>query len=271
MRQHHLTGTTIFGASSHSEVKTLAIIIHALNDTHGQPQDRTYHVWVVVDAAVDFQIIQRLAQQPLHKATDSSLNTQAMHLLAALWNLPAQVVLRLVKQESHRYSLGNGHIDLHAHNQLAEHMPDHDEPPPRDHMHTHLQHLLPIPHPGKPPPWVPHVMIYNDTGWAYHYPQPLKTMAHIRRGHADTTLMNCLQHELQTVLYFSALDRSLLPVHLQKRRSQLLLEQLPLLNRVARWYDRRDIDTPPGIPHMPVPPTTAGNIGPFQTVPAGSR
>ena len=57
--------------------------------------------------------------------------------------------------------------------------------------------------------------------------------------------MNRLQHELQTALYFSALDPSRLPVHLQTRRVQLLLEQTPLMDRVARWYDRRGIDVPP--------------------------
>ena len=156
----------------------------------------------------------------------------------ALRRLPKHVVLHLVKQESHRYSLGNGHIDLHPHNQLAEHMPDSEDPPLQDHMHTHLQHLPPIPHPRDPQAWVPDDWIYNDTGQEYHYPQPIRTMARIRGSHADNTLMNPLQHELPTALYFSALDPSLLPVHLQTRRAQLLLEQLPLLDRVARWYDR---------------------------------
>ena len=122
-RQHHLTGATIFGASSHGELKTLAIIVDAVNDTHQEPRDHTHHVWVVVDAAVDFQIVRKLARQPLHKATDSSLGTQALHLWTALRRLPKHVVLHFVKRESHRYSLGNGHIDLHAHMQLAEHMP----------------------------------------------------------------------------------------------------------------------------------------------------
>ena len=70
-------------------------------------------------------------------------------------------------------------------------------------------------------------------------------MAHIRGSQADNTLMNHLQYKLQTALYFSALDPSLLPVHLQTRRAQLLLEQLPLLDRVARWYGRQGIDIPP--------------------------
>ena len=80
LHQRHLTGATIFGASSHGELKTLTIVVDAVNDTHQAPRDQTHHVWVVVDAAVDFQIVRRLALQPLHKATDSSLGTQALHL-----------------------------------------------------------------------------------------------------------------------------------------------------------------------------------------------
>ena len=69
-------------------------------------------------------------------------------------------------------------------------------------------------------------------------------MAHIRGSHTDTTVMTHIQQELQTTLYYSALDPSLLPVHLQKQRAQLLLEQLPLNNRVARWYSRKGVDIP---------------------------
>ena len=113
-------------------------------------------------------------------------------------------------------------------------------------MHTHLQHLPPIPRPGEPPAWVPDDRIYNDTGGgAYHYRQPIRTMAHIRGSQAYSALLSRLQHEMRTALYFSALDPSLIPVHLQTRRAQLLLEQLPLLERVARWYARRGIDIPP--------------------------
>ena len=70
-------------------------------------------------------------------------------------------------------------------------------------------------------------------------------MAHIRGSQADSTSMNHLKHKLQTAVYFSGLDPSLLPVHLQTRRAQLLLEQLPLLDRVARWYGRRGVEIPP--------------------------
>ena len=187
LHQHHLTEATILGASSHGELQTLAIIMDAVNDAHQQPLDHAHHVWVVVDAAVHLQIIRKLACQPLHKATNSSLGTQALHLWTALRRLPKHV-----KQESHRYSLGNGHIDLHAHNQLAEHMPDSEDPPLQDHMHTHLQHLPPVPRPAEPPAWVPDDGIHNDTGQAYHYLQPIRAMAHIRGSHADNTLMNHL-------------------------------------------------------------------------------
>ena len=245
LHQHHPTGATIFGASSHGELKTLAVIVDTVNDTHQKPCDHAYHVWVVVDAAVDFQIVRKLAWQPLHKATDSGLGSQALHLWGALRRLLKHVVSHLGKQESHRYSLGNGQIDLHAHNQPTEHMPDGEDPPLQDYMHTHLQHLQPIPHLGEPPASVLDDRIYNDTGRAYHYPQPIRTMAHIRGSQADRTLMNHLEHKLQTALYFSNLDPSLLPIHLQTQRAQLLLKQLPLLDRVARWYGRRGIDIPP--------------------------
>ena len=124
-------GTTVFGASSHGELKTLATVIDTINTSRRRRQDHTHHSCVVVDAAGDFQIIGRLAWQPPHKANDSSLGAQALHLWIALGSLFRQVVLHLVGQESHCYSLGNGHIDLHAHNQLVEHMPDHGEPPLR--------------------------------------------------------------------------------------------------------------------------------------------
>ena len=70
-------------------------------------------------------------------------------------------------------------------------------------------------------------------------------MAHIRGSQADSAPLSHLQHKMRTALYFSALDPSLIPVHLQTRRAQLLLEQLPLLDSVARWYARRGIDIPP--------------------------
>ena len=70
-------------------------------------------------------------------------------------------------------------------------------------------------------------------------------MAHIRGSQGDSALLSRLQHTMRTALYFSALDPSLIPVHLQTQRAQLFLKQLPLLDRVARWYARRGIDIHP--------------------------
>ena len=194
-------GDDHFGASWHGELETLAFIVDIVTVISKTPRDQPHHVWVVIDAAVDFQIVRRLARQPLHMAKDSSLGTQALHLWVALRSLPGHVILHLIKQESHRYNLGNGHIHLHAHNQLAEHVPTPNEPPLHDHMHTHLQDLPQIPYPGEPPPRVPNDVIYDDMGRSYHYPQPLTTMAHIPSSHADNTLMIRLQQELQLTLY----------------------------------------------------------------------
>ena len=121
--QHHLTGTIIFGASSHSELKTLATIVDTAITVPKAPQNQLHHVRVVNDAARDLQIVRRVARRPLHRAMNSSLGTQALHLWVALRNLPWHIVLHLIKQVSHHYNWGNERIDLHAHNQLAEHVP----------------------------------------------------------------------------------------------------------------------------------------------------
>ena len=84
--------------------------------------------------------------------------------------------------------MGNGHIHLHTHNQLPEHVPDGEDPPLQDHMHTHLQHLPPIPHPGESPAWVPDNWIYKDTGQAYHYPLPIRTMGTSKAARPTTPL-----------------------------------------------------------------------------------
>ena len=249
LRQHQLTGATIFGASSHKELETLAITLDGISTAHRQQQDHTHHLRVVVNAAVDLQIIRRLARQRLDKATDSSLGTQAL-VGTCVRILLECVVQHLVKQHFHRYSLGNIHIYLHVHNQIAEHMPNTYEPPLHDHMQPHLHHLTLIPQPGKTPSWVPDDVIYNDTGRAYHYAQPLRTIGHIRGSHANNTLLTGLQQELEFALYFWALNWSLLPVRLQKGHRQLILQQLPFHDSVPRWYSRKGTDTPPpGTPY----------------------
>ena len=49
---------------------------------------------------------------------------------------------------------------------------------------------------------------------------------------------------MQIPPYHAALRQANVPAHLQKRRIQLLREQLPFLTRVARWLARKHIDVP---------------------------
>ena len=79
-------------------------------------------VWFVVDATVDTHLLLRIARQSLHKATATSLGTQALLLWKTLRSLPPYVQLHIVKQESHRHQYGNGKIDNHAVHQRTTHV-----------------------------------------------------------------------------------------------------------------------------------------------------
>ena len=65
-----------------------------------------------------------------------------------------------------------------------------------------------------------------------------------------------LQEKLTVPLYHSALCPANVPAHLQKRRIQLLREQLPLLTRVAQWLARKQIHVPERQARCPCDHTT---------------
>ena len=77
--KHH-TGATIFGASSHGELRTVA---EAVTATPRPATIRPRNIWVVVDATVDIHLTRRLADLPLYKALESGLTTQALGLWMA--------------------------------------------------------------------------------------------------------------------------------------------------------------------------------------------
>ena len=117
--EHH-TGATIFGASSHGELRTMADAVTATPPpTTTQPRN----IWVVVDATVDIHLTRRLADLPLHKALESGLTTQALGLWMAFKGMHPQDALHIVKQESHRYAYGNGRADTQAKHQNTNHTP----------------------------------------------------------------------------------------------------------------------------------------------------
>ena len=190
-------------------------------------------VWFVVDGTVDTHLLLRIARQPLHKATATSLGTQALLLWNTLCSLPPYVQLHFVKQESHRHQYGNGKVDNQAVHQRTTHLPT-LQIPDLSRNHTHLQHIPPVPEPHQTPDWVPEDAPYSCHERAYHYPNPIQHLARVL-GHADSQAhIQELQDRLQIPLYHSAPRPANVPAHPEKRRIQLLREQLPFVTRVAR-------------------------------------
>ena len=235
--EHH-TGATIFRASSHSELRTLADAVTAT------PPPATIwprNIWVVVDAAVDIHLIRRLADLPLHRALESGLTTQALGLRMAFRGMRPQDALHIVKQESHRYTYGNGRADTHAKHQSTSNTPGLEHVRLDTPHHSHLQHLPPIPPATQPPKWMPEDTPYTDRDKQYHYPETIQQLATTLGHPRNTELLQRLDDSVHTPLYYSALRLDSLPAHLPKPRLLLALEQLAVLTRYHRCYARRSI------------------------------
>ena len=240
--EHH-TGATIFRASSHGELRTLA---DAVTATPPPATIRPRNFWLVVDATVDIHLTRRLLDLPPHKTLESGLTTQALGLWVAFRGMHPQDALHIVKQESHRYTYGNGRADTHAKHQSPSHTPRLKHVRLDIPHHSHLQHLPPIPSATQPPQWIPEDTPYTDRDKQYHYPTTIPQLATTLGNPANTELLRRLKDSAHTPLYYSALRPDSLPAHLQKPRLQLALDQLPLLVRYHRWYARRSIDVPAG-------------------------
>ena len=143
--EHH-TGVTIFGASSHGELRTMA---DAVTATPPPTTIRPRNIWVVLDATVDIHLTRRLADLPLHKALESGLATQALGLWMAFRGMHPQGALHIGKQESYRYAYCNGRADTQAKHQNTN-------------TTANLQHPPPIPPATQPPQWMPEDTPYTD-------------------------------------------------------------------------------------------------------------
>ena len=119
----HHTGHTTYGASSNGELGAMADAIAEIAAHLPAHLPHIVRVWFVVDATVDTHLLLRIARQPLHKATATSLGTQALLLWKALHSLPPYVQFHIVKQESHRHQYGNGKVDNQAVHQRTTHLP----------------------------------------------------------------------------------------------------------------------------------------------------
>ena len=144
--EHH-TGATIFGASSHGELRTLA---DAVTATPPPATIQPRNIWVVVDATVDIHLTRRLEDLPLRRALESVLTKQALGLWMAFRGMHPQDALHIVKQESHRYTYGNRRADTHAKHQSTNHTPGLEHVRLDTPHHNHLQYLPPIPSATQP-------------------------------------------------------------------------------------------------------------------------
>ena len=84
LHMDHHTGHTTYGASSHREVRAMADVIAEIATHLPTHLSHVFRVWFVVDATVYTHLLLRIARQPLHKATATSLGTQAL----LLWRAP---------------------------------------------------------------------------------------------------------------------------------------------------------------------------------------
>ena len=93
----HHTGHTTYGASSNGELEAMADAIGEIAAHLPAHLSHIVRVSFVVDATVDTHLLLRIARQPPHKATATSLSTQALLLWKALRSLPPYVQLHIVK------------------------------------------------------------------------------------------------------------------------------------------------------------------------------
>ena len=191
----HHTGHTTYRASSHGELGVMADAIAKIATRLPAHLPHIVRVRFVVDATVDTHLLLRIARQPLHKATATSLGTPALLLWKALCSLPPSVQLHIVKQESHRHQYGNGKVDNQAVHQRTTHLPT-LQVADLGRNDTHLQHIPPKPEPHQTPDWVPGDAPYTSHDRAYHYPNPIQHLARVlsdtaSRAHIQELQENC--------------------------------------------------------------------------------
>ena len=151
---------------------------------------------VIVDATVDTHLLLLIARQPLHKATATSLGTQALLLWKALRCLPPYVQLHILKQECHRHQYGDGKVDIQAVHQRTTHLPT-LQVPDLDRNHTHLPHIPLKPEPHRTPDWVPEDAPYTSHDRAYHLPNPIQHLARVLGDTDSRAQIQELQEKLK--------------------------------------------------------------------------
>ena len=96
----------VFGTAMHREVPAGAEVVDGLEEVE--------EVWIVRDAEAYIATLRKMAEKPLHVAMATRLATQVSWLCKALERRHTQLTIHMIKQESHRYCLGNHVVDAMA-------------------------------------------------------------------------------------------------------------------------------------------------------------
>ena len=94
----------VYGATSNGEVSTVADVVRGLGN-------EVTEVWVVVDAEADMASLSRLATKPLHEALSTWLALHVYTIWPGLETRSVQLVIHVMKQESHQAGAGNHWAD----------------------------------------------------------------------------------------------------------------------------------------------------------------
>ena len=137
-------------------------------------------------------------------------------------------------------------------------------------MHTHLQHLPPIRRPGEPPAWVPDDRIYNDTGRAYHYPQPIRTSARSGQSSGQRPFEPSPTRNAHRIVLLGSGPIANAGAPADRTCPALARAATPSRQGGTLVCPARYRHTP-GIHHMPLPSPTARNMGTLQTLPISPR
>ena len=196
---------------------------------------------MVVDAEADMASLRRLARRPLHEALGTGLASQVYAIWHGLEMKKVPLVIRLVKQESHRAGVGNHEADGAAQAVDKEQEPEWRVPERKEHLH--LVHIPPRVGEEEKARWV----VEEDRGKqeVRVYPQPVHMLAQVRAGPEVVELNEYLEGKVgQRVHYPNVLRPESLPKRLQTRRLQAITGQMPVRETIMRWYRHKGMDLP---------------------------
>ena len=222
----------VYGAASHGEVQTVAEVVGKI-EVDGQ------EVWMVVDVEADMASLRRLASRPLHEALGTGLASQVYAIWHGLEMRKVRLVIRLVKQESHRAGVGNHEVDGAAQAVAKEQEPERRVPERREHLH--LIHVPLRVGDEERARWV----VEEDRGRQELrvYPLVAHMLAQVRGGPEVVELSGYLEGKVEEQVHFpNVLRPEMLPKRLQTRRLQAVTGQVSVRETIMRWYRHRGMD-----------------------------